>query len=447
MKLINKMTILSAGLYLGTLPTMAQAQSEDLDALRKELAALRAEVSALRAQQEADRAQLYDKVKKDAQEHAASSSIGPLAGIDEKGKIFLKSADGGFSANLFGQIQFRYIWNSMDDTNGNRDTSVSGFQHRRAKLGAKGKFADDWGYKFVFATNRKTGPGGGNAFTEDAYITYKLGDGWSFLAGTNKLPFARQELVSSSRQVAVDRGLVTEFFTLNRSDQFALNYAADTYKATLALSDGGNADFTGFAASSSNDPAVTGRIDWMVFGDDWGASKHEFGGVESDVLFLGGAIHYENATGTTSPAVAWTADALYKTGNLGLTAAVFGHNTTNAGGGDADQYGLYAQGDYVITSKKDIFARWEYIEDDDVAGVGTDPLQAVTLGMNHHFNKRVKLTSDVVWIYAGDAPSAGGSFINGGATSSGLGLSGTGFGAGSGHGDQVAFRLQLQLLF
>lgn len=175
--------------------------------------------------------------------------------------------------------------------------------------------------------------------------------------------------------------------------------------------------------------------------------KDEFAGVDADALFLGGAFHYENAVASSALGVAWTVDALYKTDDLALTVVVFGHHTTIAAGGDADQFGLYTQGDYKITKKKDVFARWEYLEDDDVAGAGTDPLQAITLGMNHHFNKRVKFTADVVWIYAGDAPSAGGSFINGGALSSGLGLSGTGLGVGTGHGDQAAFRAQLQLLF
>lgn len=446
MNLAIKTTLFTAALCLGTSPLVGAAEPDDVEALREELRALRNEVTALRAQQEADREKAFDLIKKNAEARADSNSVRALAGIDENGKIFLRSSDGGFSASIFGQIQFRYVWNSQDDAAG-RDTSLSGFQFRRAKLGVKGDVAEGWGYKFVLATNRGTGPGGGNVFTEDAYITYDFGGGWSMLAGTNKLPFARQEIVSSTRQVGVDRGLATEFFTLNRTDQFAVGYEADRYQATVAVSDGGNADFTGFAANSSNDPAVTGRVDWMVLGEDWGAGKDEFAGVASDALFVGGAVHYENATGATDPGLAWTLDTLYKTGDLSLTAAVFGHHTTLAGGADVDQLGFYAQGDYKITSKKDVFARWEFVDDDDAAGAGTDPLQAITLGLNHHFNKRVKLTSDVVWIYAGDAPSAGGSFINGGATSSGLGLSGTGFGAGSGHGDQVAFRMQLQLLF
>ncbi|MEM6507668.1 MAG: hypothetical protein AAF711_19705, partial [Planctomycetota bacterium] len=62
---------------------------------------------------------------------------------------------------------------------------------------------------------------------------------------------------------------------------------------------------------------------------------------------------------------------------------------------------------------------------------------------NHHFNKNVKLTGDVVWIYAGDNPSADGDFINGGELSDGLGLSSS----LTDDEDQIALRLQLQLVF
>ena len=446
MNLISSKTLLTAALCLGTSPFVAQAQSGDVEALRAELKALRTEVAELRAKQESDQKKTYEEVYKDAQERAGAGSTQMLAGISDKGKIFFRSADDSFTANLSGQIQFRYIWNSLSNSAGARD-DLSGFQMRRAKLGISGKMYKDWGYKFVLATNRGTGPGGGNTFSEDVYITYKFDDNWSLLAGTNKLPFARQEIISSTRQVGVDRGLVTEFFTLNRSDQFAVNYKTDDIRATLALSDGANADFTGFGAAGSNDLAVTGRADWMAIGDDWDNSKHEFGGVDSDALFFGGAVHYETSPVTSGPVVAWTGDVLYKTGDLGLTAAVFGHHSETGAGVDYDQFGVYTQGDYKITSNKDIFARWEYIDDDDAAGTGADPLQAVTVGLNHHFNKHLKLTTDVIWIYDGDNQSTGGSSINGGELSSGLGLSSTGFGGGSGHGDQVAFRLQLQLLF
>ena len=280
---------------------------------------------------------------------------------------------------------------------------------------------------------------------EDAIISKKLNDNLTMKVGAFKLPFARQELISSSRQVAVDRGLATEFFTLGRADQAQLAYKADNLIVTGSLSDGANSSYTDWNADASNDFAVTGRVDWMAIGDDWGAMKHEFGGVDEDALFIGAAAHYEVADGSAviENGLAWTVDALYKTGALGLTAAVFGNSTENvAAGTDTDQFGFYLQASVDVGNDYDVFGRFEYIDDDDNAGAGTDELMAVTFGVNHHFNKNVKFTGDVVYIFEGGNPLADGNTSTDGEDSDGLGLVGAVDGS-----DQIALRLQLQLLF
>ncbi|MFN3168168.1 MAG: porin [Phycisphaeraceae bacterium] len=460
----RKMTkALLAGALLSGVTGHATAGDGELEQLRAEMAQMRAELAQLRAQQEGDwmtsarRAEIEGLIADafaDANQRASLLQEGALAGIDDKGKIFLMSSDGTFNINFNGQVQFRYIWNSLDtdNTSGTRTSeSLSGFQARRMKFGMRGKVGDGWGFKYVFATMRGTGPGGGTAFSEDVYITKDLGDGWEILVGTNKLPFARQEIISSTRQVGIDRGLATEFFTLNRSDQVAISHEAGDWQYVLALSDGGNADFTEFTADASTDFALTGRVDWMAMGEDWGENKHEFGGVDQDHLFIGAAVHYEVAEGSAGglpeDGLAWTVDAVYKTGPLGLSAAFFGNHTDNGPTPDTDQYGLYVQGDVAVGNGWDVFGRWEWIDDDGVAGAGTDELQAVTVGVNHHFNAKVKFTADVVWVYAGDNPTSDGNFINGGELGSGLGLTSTAFTAADDHDDQIALRLQLQLLF
>ena len=442
-----KTACLMAGALLAAVPGVADAQTSE-EQLHAKVAQLEAKLAQLEANQQGDwmsdsrRAEVEGMIADvfaDANNRATLLQEGALAGIDEKGKIFLLSADGSFSANFNGQIQARYIWNNQDER---ADESISGFQMRRTKFGAKGKVGDGWSYSFKMATNRN----GGNVSMEDAYIGHKISDSLSMKVGAKKLPFARQELISSSRQVAVDRGLATEFFTLGRSDMVELTHkVGDNVVLTGALSDGANASFTDYNADASNDFAVTGRLDWMAIGDNWKAAKHEFGGVDEDALFIGVAGHYEVADGTADPesGFAWTIDALYKTGDLGLTAAVFGNHTDDTATADTDQFGGYVQASIDLGNDWDVFGRWEYIDDDDNAGAGTEEVQAVTLGVNHHFNKNVKFTADVVWIYAGDAPSSDGNAVNGGSLSDSLGLDSN----LTDDEDQIALRLQLQLLF
>lgn len=453
-----KTTCLMAGALLTVAPGVANAENNELEQMKAEMAQMRAEMAQLKAETQGDwmndarRKEIESMIAEvfaDANNRATLLQEGALAGIDEKGKIFLKSSDGGFSAQFSGQIQHRYIWNNLD-TDGGRSESLSGFQARRQKFGISGKMGEGWGYKFVFATNRDSGAGGGNAFTEEVYITKKLNDNFSVLVGTNKLPFARQEIISVTRMVAVDRSPVTEFFTLNRSDQATLIYKTDDILAQLALSDGGNRDFTDFNNDVSNDFAVTGRVEWMVMGDDMGEAKNEFGGVDEDHLFLAGAFHYESAeggNGNPESGLAWTAEALYKTGPWGLSTAVFGNHTDNGTAADTDQYGLYAQANYELNDGWDVFAQWNWLDDDGVGAGNNDPMQAVVFGVNKHFTSKIKFTADVVWVYEGDDQAADGNFINGGELSDGIGLGSGGFTANDDHDDQIALRLQLQLLF
>lgn len=441
-----KTACLMAGALLAV-PGVANAETTELEQMRAEMAQMRAEMAQLKADGQSDwtsearRAEIEGMIADvfaDANNRATLLQEGALAGIDEKGKIFLLSADGSFSANFNGQIQFRYILNNQDQR---ADETQSGFQMRRAKFGVKGKVGNGWGYALKFAGSRS----GGTVTVDSAAITYKASDNLSLKFGSGtKLPFARQELISSSRQVGVDRGIATEFFTIDKSDMIQATYKAGDIVLTGAISDGAKNAGTDYTTDSVNDFAVTGRIDWMAIGDNWKASKNEFGGVDEDALFIGAAAHYEKAGGSaTDPdsSFAWTVDALYKTGALGLTAAIFGNHTDTDGGTDVDQFGGYAQASYDLGNDWDVFGRWEYIDDDDNGGA-KEEVQAVTFGVNKHFNKNVKFTGDVVYVYAGDNPSNAG-VAKGDHDSSGIGLGG-GFNDDE---DTIALRLQLQLLF
>ena len=148
-----KTACLMAGALLATAPGVANAETSELEQMRAEMAQMRAEMAQLKADQQGDwmsdtrRAEIEGMIADvfaDANNRATLLQEGALAGIDEKGKVFLQSADGSFSMNINGQIQFRYIWNNLEDR---VDESVSGFQIRRTKLGVKGKVADGWGYE------------------------------------------------------------------------------------------------------------------------------------------------------------------------------------------------------------------------------------------------------------------------------------------------------------
>ncbi|MEM9415387.1 MAG: porin [Planctomycetota bacterium] len=412
------------------------------------IAQLEAQVAQLQAQSQGDwlteaRADevrgLVQDVLADSATRATLLQEGMAAGIDDNGHVFLQSANGQFTMNISGQIQFRYVFNYQDDrsTAGVSDEAASSFDVRRAKVAFSGTVADGWDYLIRIAADHSSSAR--DMIAEDVIIGHDLGDGWKMQAGHFKLPFARQELISSSRQVAVDRGLATEFFTLGRAEQVQFSYADDQWQFHVALSDGANSGFTTLPGGGTNDFAVTVRADVRLDGE-WDDAKDEFGS-DSDALFVGGAVHYEKTDGAAAidDQFMWTIDALWKTGGFGITAGVFGnHTSANTGFADVDQYGAYGQVSYILDEKWNVFGRLDYIDDD----TASDELLALTVGLNYHFNDNVKFTTDIIYTLSGDDPSAAGS-INGGEASSGLGLqSGV-----TDDDEQLAWRAQLQLLF
>lgn len=429
----NHATKAIVGAALCGLSVPAFAQQTPDNNLKAEIASLKAEMAQLRQAQGENwlnerRAEevknLVREVLSDADTRASLLEDGVYAGHD--GHFFLQSADGAFRLNVSGQMQFRYIVNHDD---GRDDEDVSGFQFRRIKLTFDGHVGDPRiGYKIVLGTDRDTGDVG----IDDAIISYQITDQLEVLGGHFKLPFLRQELTSSKRQLAVDRGLSTEFFSLDRAEQVQLRYTTDMFRLTGAFSDGANSGFSDYNAPDA-EYALTGRVDVKVAGNDWSAIDDTTSwNSEELAAFVGAAVHYERQESIAADSrLDWTLDGSIETGPLGVMAAVMGSHSENVNGSgvDLDQYGFLAEAGYRVNEQLEPFVRWEWIDTDSDT---SDEVQAVTAGVNYYLRKHAaKFTADAVWIYDG---GYGGN--------DGLGLAST-----SGDEDQIALRAQFQLLF
>jgi hypothetical protein len=415
------------------------------ETLQAQVDSLQAEVARLRAD-DADtwlnerRAEevkgLIREVLADAETRASLLEDGITAGYD-KG-FFLASPDKNFLLKIGGQMQFRYVVNNQDDRT---DETDNGFQFRRTKLNFAGHIADPkLGYDLTIAAER----GDGNVVMEDALMSYKLTDDLKLSWGKFKLPFLREELTSSKRQLAVDRSSVTEFFTLNRGEQVQLGYSSDFIRAAVSVNDGANSEFTDYAADAV-EAAFTGRADIKLAGNWKQMDDFTAWSGEDFAAFLGGAVHYElgdGANGATSNYLGYTVDGSVECSGANLFAAFNGGHIEPdaAGANDRDMYGLLIQGGYqVIPDTLEPFARWEWLDD---GAAGTTDLQALTAGFNWYMKKHnAKFTADVVWMYDGDDPV--GNPYGASELSSGLGLA-SGLVDGD---DQIALRAQFQLLF
>lgn len=417
--------------------------------LRAEVAALRAEVAELRQRQNASwrdekRAEQVREVVRevlaDADTRGSLLAEGGYLGISEAGKVKLASDDGAFEMVFGGQIQFRGIAGLVGDDGATSNADEFGFQLRRTKLDLSGHIGSpEFEYGVVLAVDREDG----GVAAEDVVIGYDFGGGFDLEVGRRKLPFARQELVSSKRQLAVDRSSVHEFFTLDRSEMVKLNYdGGEMWKATAAVSDGGDSGHTDFGGDGV-EFAVTGRVDVKLAGD-WGQAKDITSWRDDGLgVFVGGAAHYEAGDGNNAQPfdyATYTVDALVNVRGASLLAAIYQgllRGDRNDGIADRDPFGVLVEGGYRVTHRIEPFARWEYL-DDDAAG---DALQLATVGVNYYPRKhQTKLTTDLVYLYDGATPATVGPGNN--PLSSGLGLD-----PFVNDEDLAVLRSQLQILF
>ncbi len=503
---------LSAATF-GSMAFGADASSENLKA---EVAALRAELNTMKSggswMNDARRDEVKALVKEvlsDADTRASLQGTGATAGYN-KG-FFIASEDGKFLLQLGGRIQARYVANlrkSQPSTTTTSHDVSTGFEMRRVQLWFKGNIGSPKiGYFVRLSANQNTSAVG----VDYAYLNYKWSDKLAFTGGRFKAAFSREELVSSGSQLAVERSAVNEAFNVGFTEGIEATYTENTWRVSGGINDGarsgeiggpapvtatgatGNYSFISGAAGNSfvNDTvnyALTGRVDYKVFGD-W-ASWNDFSSWsgEEKSLFVGAGVHFQdsrvnqNAFLTAGPSVnpalprnndalLWTTDIGYKANGLTLFASANGHHGLSGGsadplsagplaGGQYSDYGFLVQAGYfVIPDVIQPFIRYEFLtfdrsRNEDPAffgGPGTfdgtaHDANLITAGYNWYFKKNdAKFTFDMIW--AIDSVTAGSIGGTSGGTFAGAGLLPDAVAPGANAENQLVLRAQFQLQF
>lgn len=435
----------TAAFTIAGLGLMAPAQGDQVTDMQAQIDVLRSELSQVKTEQSDNwlnerRAEevkgLIMEVLSDADTRASLLNDGAVAGHDGE-HFFIASPDGAFALYVSGQLQFRYIYNNQDTT-GSVDEDEGGFQTRRAKIKLDGHISSPKvGYHVVLS--RESGSSG-DIVLEEYNVNYAYTDNLKISAGLLKHPFLREELVSSSRQLAAERSTTNEFFTLNRAEGIMVTYGEDNWVLNLMVGDGANSGNSEFDADTA-ETAITVRGDIALEGDL--AQGKDFTGWsgEGQSIILGGAYHLELGDGRNGGSAdyhAHTIDLSYENDGFNAFAAYTGASIDpdSSATEDRDMSGIVLQaGLDIVPDKFEIFGRWAYI-DGDVSG--EDEFDACTAGFNYYINgHRVKFTTDVIWLNE-DMPTA--NPFGASATSNGLGLI-------TGTEDEVAVRTQFQLLF
>ncbi len=374
---------------------------------------------------------------------AAASAAGPFEIVDDE--------DAAFRLRVGGQVQFRYIANFRDTDDATDDHDFAGgFETRRTKINFSGTtLSKDLSFRIVAAFDRT---GDGTFRVEESWLRYKLGDGWSVRAGQFKLPFLREENVSSSAQLAGDRSVSNEVFNQDFSQAVEVARESEWWRVLAAVSDGFASRNTSFFSPKEADVALTGRVDRRIGEAPW-KSYDDFTSFRDSPTgwMVGGAFHWQHSGDTAAfsggapvavteaDMISYTLDLSVEGGGWNLFAACVGRWTDAADVEAWNDFGAVVQGGCFFTERTEGFARWDAVFPDDDRGDADDDFHTLTAGLNHYFieaSHAAKLTIDVQ-VYLDDQTGSS-SVVS---AQSGLGM------LPSSEEGLVAVRVQMQLLF
>jgi plasmid stabilization system protein ParE len=386
--------------------------SENME-LRREMEELRAQTGdnwLTERRGEEIRAMVAD-VLADADTRSSLLQDGMMAGWNEH--FFLADAAGQFKLQIEGQLQIRWIYSFRDAPDRHRH----GFEVTRAALALSGHVFNPNLTYYLRTDQTRNEPGlvTGLYYMQDAWMAYRLNNEWRVRAGQFKLPFNREELVASSKQLAVERSLVNESLNLGRSIGVELSYMGEFNKLSFAASNGGSDTIGGFGTVVGTYPpyqnwdtedvefAITGRWESLIAGR-WGqfADMTSPPGEEFGMLF-GLAGHFQIGEYNGAPSLqrnetrwtAVTADLSLEWGGANLMFAGFYHFVDSGGFGHIGIPGFVVQGGVYLTPKLEFYSRWEYgwwdFDNQDF-----HDLNALTLGANYYLDGHdVKWTTDI----------------------------------------------------
>ncbi len=428
-----------------------RALQEEVAQLRRsnaELHNLKMEVAQLKAGQEEDWLNeqremqirgLIEDVLADADSRASLLDDGLTAGHNGK-HFFLRSPGGLFLMEIDGRIQVRYVANFRENTgfeDGGEEANPvddfkSGFEIRRAKIAFSGHVASPKiGYEIQIEVDREDN----TVEADKIVIDYKLTDAVTLWVGEDKAPFMREELTSSKRQLAVERSVFNEQFTVDKVQGFGViadvgeavqihGMIHDGFKSGSGSTDifftqeedfneeeGDDRDTSKRFFEDAVDIALTGRIDVKIAGS-WKQMKDFTAWSGEDLAaFFGAALHYEiGETGdgfNNNNFWAWTVDGSIEVAGVNVFAAIAGQHSDFDQVVSADEFdriGFLIQGGYNIPlgdGSLEPFGRFEWMDFDGTNGtngVGRDDiLRIFTFGANYYFDKHnAKLTVDVM---------------------------------------------------
>lgn len=364
----------------------------------------------------------------------------------EKGKFYISDATGDNTLNIGGSEQFRYEANFRRDVPAGDEDFTHGFENRRTRLRAYGSiFEKPLTYKIEVDFSRN----GGGAMLLDAEGKYTWSNGAAVRWGQFKAPLMREELISDWYQLAVERSIYNNVFSITRTQGVELSWVGSAFRFAGMVNDGANALNTTFDSAAEADIGLTGRGEWMWSGGDWKRFDDFCSWNDADTFagLSGVAVHWQTGGSTGAAGGAATADmdifqitADTQIEGRGWNAfASATYRTVDAAGApELNVWGVLVQGGLFVSNQVEIFARYDVVVPDTDAGAD-EPFNTVTVGATYFVSPKshaARIGAEVLY-FINDTPTSA-SVIT---PTSGSNL------FPDTKGDQIGFMLQFQFIF
>lgn len=326
---------------------------------------------------------------------------------DAAGRTSALAAEAGeTTVKVGGFMQFRYMLNFRDDpsASGFHDSGfTNGFEAPRTRINASGQVG---GKDLTYKIEGDFAKSGGTFSLLDAYMNYAFDANSSLRFGQGKLSLIREENVSDTLQLAVNRSVANEIFTQKRSQFIQYGYKNENLQFRGAFSDGLNTLNTDYASTAEADWALTARVDFKGAGD-WKAFDDfsSFRGSPNSWL-AGVAAHYQSAGNTASNGsvdqsdlLVYTADFTYEGNGWNAYGAVIGRHSEPSTGDSLDDFGAVLQAGVFVNDNVEVFGRWDAVFPDGDRP-GDDVFNTITAGANWYLfekSQAAKFTADVAW--------------------------------------------------
>lgn len=447
----SRIVLISTSMGLALATVVLAEETPTADTLLRQLEQLKQRVAELEQRQTTlaagDVNQVVERVLRDADSRSRlfSESGAITAGFD-KGRFFIRSADGNYLLMPSFLFQTRYTANWRNDGGGSDDDDTeTGFEIRRMRPIFEGHaITPNLQYKFQWESRNTDG----GLFLQDAWVRYKFADQWKVEIGQFKDAIHHEEAMADQFVLTADRSFINALIgggNIDRIQGVMLMYDdAEHLRVNLVAHDGyntKNTDFTDtgggstFVGVNDLDYGFSARMEYTIAGTAKQYDDFTARGNTQDLAVAGAGVNWSQ--GGDSSVLFHTVDFQWEnSAGLGVYGALMGMcreigaDAPIAEGNYYDWGGLVQAG-YMVSDKCEIFGRYEYIDvDQDALAAGAEStLHEVTIGTNYYWHgHNAKFTVDLSYLPNGSP----------------IGVPLLGILAGT--DDQIVLRLQAQLL-